>query len=242
MLYKKLSKDENGSFILKEAETISLPKELFADTEKVSSANEKFKMALEFLTKSEIFRKKAELATRLSDMADNDVTSVSSMNALKTSIDTLLDLDCQLSGVKKPDNWYLGLAASIVHSKSFWFNGSDALIAAIKEASTNANYKSVRDALLEFGKNIVPTPESGIKPKKPSFRLNNAHDGRYSIEELIAVCTARKPKITKNGLKYQSPSDTDILYSALTELYYNCYNLPIKGKKVAKRPEKDILF
>lgn len=241
MLYKKLSKDENGSFILKEAETISLPKDLFNGSEKVSSANDSFKVALETVTHWNIQDKISEYSRKIDDMSSNDVSSIKSINDLKEQVKVLKSLDGQLS-TGKVDSWFIGLACAIERPKSTDFTGSEALVKAIKGASTNADYKSVRDALLDFGKSIIPKEESGIKPKKPSFRLENPHDGRYSIEELVSVCTARKPKITRKGLKYQSPSDSDILYNALTELYYNCYNLPIKGGKKKVPKNKHIAF
>lgn len=241
MMYRKLSKDENGQWILKEAETISLTKELFADSKKVDSANDKLKIALETVTHWQIEEKISSIQSKIDEMLSNDVSSVKSINDLKKSVEDLKNLDAKIK-ISSVENWYIGLACAIARPKFVMFNGEKALVTSIIEASKNGNYKAVREELLNFGKNIIPTSDSGIKPKKPAYRLQNSHDGKYSIEELVAVCTARKPKITKKGLVYTSPSDSDIFYNTLVEVYYNSYNLPIKGRKSKKAVFERVAF
>ncbi len=238
MMYKTLAKDENSNYVLTDTEVFSLPLAIMKNpTEDSARIDNSFKTALEIVQRWKIEYRLFKLAGKLESLSESDSASVSAMESVKSEIKTLKGLASQLpADSQSPETWYIRLACTIERPSFMTFTGADVLITAIKNASNNGDYKSVRDALLTFGKGFIPSESSGIKPKKPSFRLNNAHDGRYSIEELVQACTARKSVITRKGATYKPVKDIDVLYQCLAEIYRECYGIPVAEKK-AKKPE-----
>lgn len=238
MTYRTLTKDENGAYVLENTEVFQLPLSIMkSPSEDSARIDNSFKTALEIVQRWKIEYSLFKLAGKLESLKESDAASVSAMGAVKSEIETLKGLTSQLpKDSEKPEPWYIVLACAIERPSFMTFDGSDTLIHAIKVAADNGDYKSVREALLEFGKYFVPTADSGIKPKKPAFRLENPHDGRYSIEELVNACTARKSVITRKGATYKPVKDTEVLYTCLAEIFRECYGIPVAEKK-AKKPE-----
>lgn len=238
MTYRSLSKDDFGKYVLSDTEVFTLPISIMKDpSEDSARIDNSFKTALEIVQRWKIEYSLFKLAGKLESLKESDVASISAMELVKSEIDSLKKLRDQLpADSEKPEDWYMYLACTIERPSFMKFTGADILIAAIKKAATDGDYKSVRDALLEFGKGFVPSADSGIKPKKPAFRLENPHDGRYSIEELVNACTARKSVITRKGASYKPVKDIDVLYQCLAELFRECYSIPVAEKK-AKKPE-----
>lgn len=238
MTYRTLTKDENGNYVLENTEVFSLPLAMMKDPEENSGRiDTNFKTALEIVQRWKIEYRLFKLAGKLESLTESDAASVSAMEAVKSEIDALKKLREQLpSDSDKPEAWFMVLAETVERPAFLTFDGSGNLITAIKKAATDGGYKNVRDALLDFGKGFAPSADSGIKPKKPAFRLENPHDGRYSIEELVNACTARKSVITRKGASYKPVKDTEVLYTCLAEIFRECYGIPVAEKK-AKKPE-----
>lgn len=234
--YRTLTKDENGNYVLESTEVFQLPLSIMkSPLEDNARIDNSFKTALEIVTRWKIEYSLFKLAGKLESLKESDAASVSAMGAVKSEIEILKGLTSQLpKDSEKPEPWYIVLACAIERPSFMTFDGSDTLIHAIKVAAGNGDYKSVREALLTFGKGFIPSEESGIKPKKPAFRLENPHDGRYSIEELVNACTARKSAITRKGATYKPVKDIDVLYQCLAEIFRECYGIPVAEKKQKK--------
>lgn len=234
--YRTLTKDENGNYILENTEVFQLPMSIMkSPSEDNARIDNSFKTALEIVQRWKIEYLIFKLTGKLENLTESESASVAAMDSVKYDIDTLELLADKLpKDSEKPEPFYIVLACTIERPSFMTFDGSDNLIHAIKVAAGNGNYKSVRDALLTFGKGFIPSEESGIKPKKPAFRLENPHDGRYSIEELVAACTARKSAITRKGATYKPVKDIDVLYQCLAELFRECYGIPVVEKKQKK--------
>lgn len=234
--YRTLTKDENGNYILENTEVFQLPMSIMKnpaeDSGRIANA---FKTALEIVTRWKIEYLIFKLTGKLENLTESESASVVAMDSVKYDIDTLELLADKLpKDSEKPEPWYIVLACAIERPSFMTFDGSDTLIHTIKKAATDGDYKNVREALLDFGKGFVPSADSGIKPKKPAFRLENPHDGRYSIEELVNACTARKSAITRKGATYKPVKDIDVLYQCLAELFRECYGIPVAEKKQKK--------
>lgn len=195
-----------------------------------------FKQALEYFTRRKLNFKLARLEAIKEEYAKDDKHTSKDIDMIKVQIDSLQSVIDKLPPRPSSSTFANALAYCYNPVKGYGFSNSAELAAAVRECYDHKDMntlKTVREQMLNFSKLIAPDKSECIKTRAPKVALKRGENvKKYTIEELVDACAARRGKLTKKGRALISMKDADIVRTVLIEVLVNFYGIPEDVKLV----------